>query len=215
MDPDQDRPADELERIRQGDTAVLGAAFDRYRPRLLKTVSFRMDPRLLGRVDPDDILQESYLSAAQRCAHFEGQTEQSLFIWLRLIVAQTLIEVYRRHIGAQMRDAGREVGMHRRVGSESTTLSLAHCLLASVTSPSRALQRAELSERLRGALDRMDPVDREVLALRHFEELANQEVAEVLGIQQKAASIRYFRALRRLKAILEETAGFSSMPTRD
>lgn len=199
-----------IERIRNGDTAALAEAFDGYRPRLVKTVAFRMDPRLAGRVDPEDVLQEAYLAAAQRCAHVQGDTEQSLFIWLHLIVVQTLIEVHRRHIGAQMRDAGREVALHHGTGHETTTLSLAHCLLASVTSPSGAVQRHELGERLRAALDRMDPIDREVLALRHFEELTNQEIAEALGIEQKAASIRYIRALRRLKVILEGQSGADS-----
>lgn len=196
-----------IARVRGGDTAALAEAFDEYRPRLLKTVAFRLDPRLAGRVDAEDVLQEAYLNAAQRCAHVEGDTEQSLFVWLRLIVGQTLVDVHRRHLGAQMRAAGREVALHRGANAETTTASLAHGLLASVTSPSGAMQRSERAERLRAALASMDDIDREVLALRHFEELSNQEIAEVLGIEQKAASIRYIRALRRLKAILEDQAG--------
>jgi RNA polymerase sigma-70 factor, ECF subfamily len=207
MDRDSAVTADRITRVRQGDTEALAAAFDEYRPRLLKTATFRMNPRLLGRVDPEDILQEAYLNAAQRCAHVEGSTEQSLFIWLRLVVAQTLVDVHRRHMGAEMRDAGREVSLRPQSSSEETTVSLAHNLLASITSPSLALQRVELSERLRAAIDGMDPIDREVLVLRHFEELTNQEVSEVLRLERKAASIRYFRALRRLKTILEETGG--------
>ena len=203
MDANEPAPQTRIAMIRAGDTAALAAAFDEYRPRLSKTVSFRLDTRLTGRVDPDDVLQEAYLNAAQRCQHVEGETEQSLFIWLHLIVAQTMVEIHRRHLGAQMRDAGREIAMHRRSSTESTTQSLAHCLLASITSPSGALQRNEVSERLHHALELMDEIDREVLALRHFEELTNQEIAELLGIEQKAASIRYIRALRRLKGILE------------
>ncbi len=198
---------DRIDRVRAGDAEALAAAFAEYRPRLLKTAHFRLDPRLAGRIDPDDILQEAYLSAAQRCSHVEGQTEQSLFIWLRLIVAQTLADLHRRHLGARKRDAGREVAGRMGDAATSTTMPMARCLLASVTSPLTALRRAEVAERLRAALDRMDPIDREVLALRHFEELANHEIAEVLGIQQKAASIRYVRALRRLKDILDEVSG--------
>ena len=96
--------------------------------------------------------------------------------------------------------------MHRPGSPEATSMSLAQCLLGTVTSPSLAMQRVELAERLRAALEQMDPVDREVLALRHFEEMANHEIAEVLGIEQKAASIRYVRALRRLKEILDGTS---------
>ncbi|MBP7933411.1 MAG: sigma-70 family RNA polymerase sigma factor [Phycisphaerae bacterium] len=198
-------------RVRRGDTDALAAAFDEYRPRLLKTATFRLNPRLLGRVDPEDVLQEAYLNAAQRCAHVEGDTEQSLFIWLRLVVAQTLIDIHRRHLGAEMRDAGREVSLRAQFSSDETTVTLAHNLLANITSPSLALRRIELSERLRAAIDGMDPIDREVLLLRHFEELTNQEISAVLDLDRKAASIRYFRALRRLKAILEETGGFDSL----
>lgn len=199
---------DRITRVRQGDANALAAAFDEYRPRLLKTVTFRLNPRLLGRIDPEDVLQEAYLNAAQRCAHVEGETEQSLFIWLRLVVAQTLVDVHRRHLGAEMRDAGREVALRTQFSSDETTVSLAHNLMAGITSPSLALRRIELSERLRAAIDGMDPTDREVLLLRHFEELTNQEISAVLGIDRKAASIRYFRALRRLKTILEEAGGF-------
>jgi len=212
MREDQDTPDRRVERVRGGDREALAAAFEEYRPRLARTVRFRLDPRLAARLDPDDVLQEAYLGAAQRCAHVEGTTEQSLFIWLRLIVLQTLADVHRRHLGAQKRDAGLEVAMRQRSPSASATMSMAQCLVASVTSPSLALRRAELAERLREALDRMDPIDQEVLALRHFEELANHEIAEVLGIQQKTASIRYIRALRRLKEILADVSGMNSWP---
>jgi RNA polymerase sigma-70 factor, ECF subfamily len=195
-----------IDLVRGGDKTALAAALDEYRSRLEKTVRFRLDPRLVGRVGPDDVLQEAYINAAQRCAHVEGNSEQSLFIWLRLIVLQTLVDVHRRYLGAAKRDAGREVALRPRSPLTSTTMSLAQCLVTSMTSPSRAFGRAELSQQLQAALDKMDAIDREVLALRHFEEFANHEIAEVLGIEQKAASIRYVRALRRLKAILSETS---------
>jgi RNA polymerase sigma-70 factor (ECF subfamily) len=192
--------------VRAGDADALAEAFQEYRPRLLRTVRFRLDVRLVGRIDPDDVLQEAYVDATQRHGHVEGSTESSLFVWLRLIVLQTLTDVHRQHLGAQKRDAGREVAMHRAAPPDATSVSLARCLLGSVTSPSQAFARAEVADRLRTALDQMDAIDREVLALRHFEELANHEVAEVLGIEQKAASIRYVRALRRLKGILDSTS---------
>jgi RNA polymerase sigma-70 factor, ECF subfamily len=210
---DQEMASSRIERVRTGDMQALAAAFDEYRARLARTVSFRLDLRIAGRIDPDDILQEAYISASRRCAHVEGDTEQSLFIWLRLIVLQTLTDLHRRHLGAQKRDAGREVTLRHPSPSASASLSMARHLVASMTSPSQVLGQAELAERLQRALDLMDPVDREVLALRHFEELANHEVAEVLGIQQKAASIRYIRALRRLKTILDEVSGTNPRPS--
>lgn len=195
---------DRIAKVRAGDVDALAAAFEEYRPRLARTVRFRIDPRLAGRIDPEDVLQDAFLRAAQRYSYVEGDTEQCLFIWLRMIVLQALADLHRHHLGARKRDAGREVGLGWAGPSGgSASVSLVHCLLASVTAPSRAAQRAELAERLTGALEQMDPIDREVLAMRHFEELANQEVAAILGIQQGAASIRYVRALRRLKAIMD------------
>ncbi len=109
-----------------------------------------------------------------------------------------------------MRDAGREMHGGRGPFSQTTSFSLAASLLGHFTSPTFAARRAELADQLQAALDGMDPIDREVLALRHFEELSNSEVAETLGIEQKAASIRYVRALRRLKEILAQVPGIAS-----
>jgi RNA polymerase sigma-70 factor (ECF subfamily) len=198
-----------LERLKNGDDEALATLFAQHRDRLLRMVHFRIDGRLRGRVDAEDVLQEAYVDAAKRMRHFAQDTSTSFFIWLRMIVGQTLIEVHRRHLGAQARDAGREVRVHGGHYSQATSMSLAASLLGRFTSPTQAARRSELAEHLQATLDGMDPIDREVLALRHFEELANSEVAEELGIQQKAASIRYVRALRRLKDSLAEVPGFS------
>jgi RNA polymerase sigma-70 factor (ECF subfamily) len=195
---------EELGRVRGGDRQALAEAFSRHRVRLGRIVRFRLDRRLQGRVDPDDVLQEAYLAAADRIQHFKGETSASLFVWLRMIVAQTMIDVHRRHLGAQMRGADREVPIHGGRTPAGTSSSLAIQLSGHLTSPSQAAIREERARQLEQVLEQMDPIDREVLALRHFEELSNSEVAEVLEIQQKAASIRYVRALRRLKAILGE-----------
>ena len=132
---------------------------------------------------------------------------KSPLLWLRVIVQQTLIDVHRRHLGAQMRDAGREVPIYGRSFTQSTSASLAIQLVGDLTSPTRAAARGELLTMVQNAIEAMDPIDQEILALRHFEELTNSEAAEELGIQPKAASIRYVRALRRLKDILSSVPG--------
>lgn len=195
-------------RLQSGDEQALAELFSLHRERLWRMVNFRLDRKLQGRVDPDDVLQEAYLAAAQRIGHYDGDSPASPFVWLRMIVQQTLIDVHRRHLGAQMRDAARETSIHGHDYSQTTFASLAAQLVGHLTSPSQAAQRAEMLSQLEEALAGMDPIDQEVLALRHFEELTNNEVAEVLGIQQKASSIRYIRALRRLRAILSQTPGF-------
>ncbi len=192
-------------RLRE-DPHSLASAFDEYRGRLNRLVAFRMDPRLRGRVDASDVVQDAYLDAAQRLRHYLAQGESvPVWVWLRQIISQRLIEVHRQHLGARMRDAGREVSLDRGRGARwptATSVCLADHLAAGLVSPSQQVMQGEDHEHLRQALETMDPIDREVLAMRHFEELSNREVAEVLGLSPTAASNRYVRALKRLKEIL-------------
>jgi RNA polymerase sigma-70 factor, ECF subfamily len=196
------------ERLKNGDREALSLLFSQQWSRLWRIVDFRMDRRLFGRVDPDDVLQEAYLAAADRLVHYQKETTLSPLVWVRMILMQTLTDIHRHHLGAQMRDAGREIDVHEFHYPQSTAVSLAAILAGNFTSPSQAVVRTEMLEQVEKAIEAMDPLDREVLALRHFEELGNKEVAEVLGIQQKAASIRYVRALKRLKDIVARMPGF-------
>jgi RNA polymerase sigma-70 factor (ECF subfamily) len=196
-----------LTRMLSGEVAALAEFFADERPRLQRMVEFRLDPRLRGRVDADDILQEAYVAAAQRLEALRTSQPMSPLVWLRLIVGQTLIDVHRRHIGAQRRGADRERSIQANLAG-GTSMTMTFHLLGRLTSPSNAALKAELSGLVTKALDEMNETDREVLALRHFEELTNKETAEVLGIEPKAASIRYVRALARLKEVLKHVPGF-------
>lgn len=201
-----------LARVLAGDEEAFTAWFAELRPRLVRMVHFRLDPRLRGRIDAEDVLQEVYVDAVRRREAFAAAQPMTFFVWLRLIVGQTLVDLHRRHLGAQMRDAGRERSLGGGV-SAGTSQSLSFHLLGKLTSPSMAAMRAELSASLTQALEEMNDTDREILALRHFEELSNKEVAEVLGIERKAASIRYVRALERLKKVLSAVPGFLDSQT--
>jgi RNA polymerase sigma-70 factor (ECF subfamily) len=195
-------------RLRDGDEQALAELFSLHRERLRRMVEFRLDRRLQGRVDASDILQEAYIDALQRVHHYTEKLEMPPFVWLRQITTQRLIDVHRRHLDAQKRDARQEVSIHFGDLSAATSASFAAELVGHLASPSQLAIRAELLDQLEGALERMDPIDREVLAMRHFEELTNNEVAQVLGITKSAASNRYVRALGRLKAVLEGVRGF-------
>jgi RNA polymerase sigma-70 factor (ECF subfamily) len=199
-----------LRRARAGDEAALGALFVRHRDRLRRMVQLRLDRRLSGRVDASDILQEAYLDVARRFPEYAAAPAVPFYIWLRTLTGQRLVDLHRRHLGAEMRDAGREVSLYRGALPAASSASLAQHLLAGLTSPTQAALREEMQLRLQEALNSMDAVDREVVVLRHFEELSNAEAAEVLGINTSAASKRYIRAIRRLKAILDAVPGFFS-----
>jgi RNA polymerase sigma-70 factor, ECF subfamily len=196
---------EELERrLRSGDAQALADLFALERERLWRIIHFRLAEPLRGRLEPEDVLQEGFLAANQRLKHYAESPATSPFIWLRMIVNQTLIDLHRQHLGAEKRDAARELSLDASPYAQATSASVAIQLIGVFTSPSRAAVQADILSLVQSAIEQMDPIDREVLALRHFEELSNSEVAETLGIEQKAASIRYIRALRRLKEILAQ-----------
>jgi RNA polymerase sigma-70 factor (ECF subfamily) len=145
--------------------------------------------------------------ACGRLTDYRQNPTMPFFLWLRYLTGQRLLEQHRRHLGAQGRDAGREISLYRGAMPETTTAALAAQLLGRHTSPSQAAQRAERKIRLQEALNSLDPIDREILALRHFEQLSNGEAAQVLGLDKSAASKRYARALIRLKDILANMPG--------
>jgi RNA polymerase sigma-70 factor, ECF subfamily len=203
IDPLEPEISPELaNRVIYGDKAALAQIFDIYRLRLRRIVNFRLDRRVYGRVDPDDVLQEAYLNAQLRMKSILGDRAETLFIWLRKILNQTLADVHRRHLGTKKRSAARDVSIHGGWSTESTSAALAIHLADSLTSPSQAALRAETAAQIDAALATLSPVDREILALRHFEELSNSEAAHVLGMTSQAASMRYVRALTRLREVV-------------
>jgi RNA polymerase sigma-70 factor (ECF subfamily) len=208
MTSDASEVGDLLRRAAGGDREALAELFARHRDRLRAMVRLRLDRRLQGRLDPSDVLQEAFLDFAQRLPDYARNPTMPFYLWLRFLTGQKLVDLHRHHLGAQMRDAGQEVSLYRGALPQASSASLAHQLLGRLTSASRAAIRAETQVRVQEALNSMDPMDREVLALRHFEMLSNEETAQVLGIKKSAASNRYVRALKRLKDILAGLPGF-------
>ncbi len=189
-------------RVIEGDRSALAELFEGYRPRLWRIVRFRLHPRLQGRIDADDVLQDAWLRAEQRIGSFITEASRSCFVWFRMIVTQALVDLHRRHLGADKRDARRECSIDGRWSPESTVTSLSYHLSDHLPSPSSAAAKVESAEKLDGALAELSELDREVLVLRHFEELTNSETAIVLGITEQAASMRYVRALERLRHVM-------------
>ena len=207
MNTDAPSTDDLLGAARAGDQSAFAALFERCRARLERVVRLRMDRRLQGRVDPADVVQETYLAARGKFPHHFDASGLPPFLWLRLEVGQKLVDLHRFHLGARMRAAGQEISLHRGALPQVTSVSLAEQLLGRLTTASHAAMRAELKIRVQEALNAMDPQDREVLVLRHFEELSNSEAAQVLGIKASAACNRYVRALKRLKDVFQSMPG--------
>ncbi|MEM7313134.1 MAG: sigma-70 family RNA polymerase sigma factor [Planctomycetota bacterium] len=181
--------------------------FDEHRPRLKRMVALRLDPRVRARVDDSDVLQDAYLEAARRLDDYLKDPPMPFFLWLRWITGERIKMCHRKHLGAERRDATRD-RILGSMGLQASTQSLAMQLAGQSESPSRAAMEAELYRCVEKVMDGLPELDREVLVLRHFEQLTNQEAARVLGMNPSASSSRYVRALDKLRKALGEVPGF-------
>lgn len=187
------------QRLRESGKEALADFFVQNRARLHRMVSLRLDRRLLQRVDASDVLQEGFVDAAKRLGEYLQQPEMPLFVWVRFLVGQKLAAIHRLHFHTQKRDPRREELAASQKTPPIDSDVLAEEFSASMTSPSNAVARAELTQRMLQVLETLDPMDREILVMRHFEELSNSEAAAELGLAPGTASKRYMRALGRLR----------------
>lgn len=199
--------ADELDQLRSRRGVAVAELFARYRETLQRMIAFRLDSRVAGKVDGDDILQDAFLESVRRIQDYLDQPSVPFFVWLRQITRQVLIDTHRRYVDAQMRDVNREVALEHNASEDTSSSGLIARLADSLTTPSQCAVRKEMIADLRQALEQLDETDREVLVLRHLEELSNNEVAQILGIDKYAASKRYLRALARLRGVMSTNAG--------
>jgi RNA polymerase sigma-70 factor (ECF subfamily) len=215
MDPamtdDAGDVTDLLQRAAAGDEQAFQRLFSQHHQRLKRMVHLRISRRLQGRVDDDDVLQEASLEIFRQLPDYVQEPRLPFFLWLRHLTGLKLTEIHRRHLGVQMRDADREVTLHRGGLPEADSVSLAAQLLGTFTTPSEAAIKAETRLYVQEALNGMDSIDREVLALKHFEQLSTSEIAEVLGLSKAGAGSRYLRAIKRLREILEQIPGFRDL----
>ncbi|MEM7260585.1 MAG: sigma-70 family RNA polymerase sigma factor [Planctomycetota bacterium] len=195
------------------DNHALAKLLERYSSQLLGLIRYRMDRRLNGRVDPTDVLQEAFIDASRRLSEYAESPEMPFPVWLRFLALQRLTALHRFHLGAKLRDAGKERSLDHGWAQHSESMAVE--LAGNFTSPSHEAIREELQSQLHTALEQLAPLDREVLRLRHFEELTNDEVAELLGITKSGASNRYIRALRRLKDVVESIPGLGDATRSD
>ncbi|MBQ6137404.1 MAG: sigma-70 family RNA polymerase sigma factor [Kiritimatiellae bacterium] len=187
----------------------LAEAFAEHRARLLSLVEKRLNPAMLKRMSHEDVLQEAYLAAAKRLGYFTGNPDVPVYFKLRTVLLQTMTDLERRNLQAARRDARREVVIAGDETAADTPDALRlDRIAADVTSPPSRADRNERRALLRGAIAALSDNDRAVIELRHFDGMGNSECAAALGIEPKAASIRYVRALERLQSILMELSCF-------
>jgi RNA polymerase sigma-70 factor (ECF subfamily) len=190
-----------LERSNRGDATARRELLVRHRERLRRMVALRLDRRLNARVDPSDVVQEALADAAQHLDDYLRDRPLPFYPWLRQFAWERLCKLHRHHIHARRRSIIREE-TDMPLPDESVR-QLAHRLLAGGTSPSRRLIRQEQREQVRAALAELAPQDREVLVMRHLEQMETAEVAAALGISEGAVRNRQYRAVMRLRTLLE------------
>jgi RNA polymerase sigma-70 factor (ECF subfamily) len=192
-----------LQQASQGDAAARGQLLEQHRARLLEMVGWRLDRRLAARVDPSDVVQEVLAEADRKLDRYLGERPLPFLAWLRQMAWEHLAALHRRHVRTQRRSVHREEPGGLALPDESAA-ELAGRLIDSATSPTQQVVREELRQRVRQALQRLSERDREVLTLRHLEELSVADTAEVLGVSEGTAKVRHLRALQRLRTLLDE-----------
>ena len=205
MWPDANTTLELLQQAKQGDAQAVDALLARHREPVRRMIDLRLDPAIVQRVDASDVVQDVLLEASQRLADYIRDPRLPFGLWLRQMAQDRIIDLHRRHRVARRRSLDRE---QQRPGlaADKSSLELMAQLRDSELTPAAASLRKELHERFIEAIDRMEDEDREILLMRHFEQLTNSQAADLLGLSQPAAGMRHLRALRRLRELLGETA---------
>jgi RNA polymerase sigma-70 factor (ECF subfamily) len=205
MWPDSAETQQLLKQALEGDRQAVDGLLTRHREALVRLVALRLDRAIARRVDASDIVQDVLVEANRRLDDYLQNRKMPFHLWLRQIAQDRMIDAHRRHRGAARRSIDREQPLAGPELSDRSAMDLAAMLRDRELTPAAAATRRELQERFRAAIDRLDEPDREVILMRHFEELSNQEVAQALDLSEPAAGMRYLRAIRRLRVILDES----------
>ena len=207
MWPEAEKTQDLLQHIKAGDETAINRLLERHREALRRMVDMRLDPKIRQRVDASDVVQETMMEANRRMSKFLENDAMPFHLWIRQIATDRLIDAHRRHRVSKKRSVDLEQAPVVASNLDHSTIQFGNQLEDREITPSEAAMRAEMQRRFEAALDEMDNHDQEIIVMRHFEKLSNQEVASILGLSEPAASMRYLRAIRRLQKQLspEET----------
>ena len=205
--PEQDQLTEQLlSKASEGDARAIRNLFEQYRNRLSRMIKSRMDPRIQGRVDASDVIQETLIVASQRMDRYFQERPLPFYPWLRQIAWDKLVHLHEHHLRTAKRSAGKEQAYHGVLSDESV-LHLSHLLAAHGSSPSQLVQRHERRRQVHAALEQLAEADREVLLLRYLEQLPSKDIAAIMKISEAAVNMRHMRALERMRKILGESLG--------
>jgi RNA polymerase sigma-70 factor (ECF subfamily) len=207
MWPNSPETQELLDQVRQGEPEAVDRLLSRHREPMRRMIDMRLDPAIAPRVDASDIVQDVLLEASRRLAEYLRDPAMPFHLWLRHIAKDHIIDAHRRHRQAQRRSVDREQSLKSALADQSSVELISQFVDRELT-PATAALRQEMQRRFQDALATLDDDDREVILMRHFEQLSNQDVAAALQLSEAAASMRYLRAIRRLRAVLvpEEAA---------
>jgi RNA polymerase sigma-70 factor (ECF subfamily) len=209
MWPDSSETQELLVRAQGGEPAAVNLLMERHRQSLRQMVQLRMDRVLSQRIDASDIVQDVLLEASQRLEDYIKEARMPFHLWLRQLAKDQLIDTHRRHRVAQRRSLDREQALVQHGNADHSSLDLAAQLRDQELTPAAAALRKEFQQRFYQALEQLEEDDRELILMRHVEQLSNSDVAQALGLSQPAAGMRHLRALRRLREILGDSASLS------
>jgi len=213
MWPNPERTDAMLEQAREGRSGAVDELLGEFREPLRRVVNLRLDPMLARRVDASDIVQDVLLEANQRLAEYLKAPNMPFHLWLRHLAQDRIIDTHRRHRGAQRRSIDREQPLNKPGwADDESSASLVAQLVDTERTPGTEAIRLELARKLSGAIEKLAEDDREIILLRHQEQLSNQDVAKMLELTEAAASMRYLRALRRLRTVLVPDDANASQP---
>ncbi len=199
MWPESDQTQELLHNAADGDTDAINQLMERHRSALRRMVRLRMDQKLMRRVDVSDVVQDVLIEANRRLATYLEQPKMSFHLWLRHIARDRIIDTHRRHRVSAKRSIDREQPLATPSGGDKSSILLANQLRDSRLTPAAAATQKEIAKQVEASIAKLDERDAEIIVMRLYEQLSNQEVAEALHLTEPAASMRYLRAIRRLK----------------
>ncbi|GAB5406910.1 MAG: sigma-70 family RNA polymerase sigma factor [Aureliella sp.] len=205
MWPEKDETAELLDDARQGKDSAVDLLLERHRESLRRLVAMRLDQKIMRRVDVSDVVQDVLIEANRRLKDYLENPVLSFHLWLRQIAKDRIIDAHRRHRVSAKRSVDREQQVAAKRAVDQSTMDLAAQLCDGELTPAAAATQQEIAVQVQEAVEKLEPKDQEVILMRHFEQLSNQEIAEVLQLTEPAASMRYLRALKKLRAVLDES----------